>query len=164
MTLTQLPSGLPGQAVLDCALIFLHVANHVCCWFAVERCASSASWSCTASANRGTIMTLLWHLGYFISLMTLLWHYYCTYGFYKSFTIMTHYDKIHENTIITLMTWLLWPLWQFEYIMTLIAIMTLLSPLLLSILLWHLWHSDNIICYYDICKTLFALWLLSQMS
>ena len=116
------------------------------------------------SANRGTIMTLLWHLEYFISLMTLLWHYYDTYGFYKSFTIMTHYDNILANTIITLMTLLLWPLWQFEYIMTLIAVMTLLSPLLLFVLLWHLWHSGNIICCYDICKTLFALWLLSQTS
>jgi hypothetical protein len=43
---------------------------------------------------------------------------------------MTHYDKIPENTIITLMTFLLLPLLQFEYIMTLMAIMTLLSPLL----------------------------------
>jgi hypothetical protein len=45
---------------------------------------------------------------------------------------MTHYDKIPENTIITLMTFLLLPLLlvPFEYIMTLMAIMTLLSPLL----------------------------------
>ncbi len=41
--------------------------------------------------------------------------------------IMTHYAKITENTIITLMTFLLLPLLQFECIM---AIMTLLSPLL----------------------------------
>jgi hypothetical protein len=43
---------------------------------------------------------------------------------------MTHYDKIRENTIITIMTFLLLPLLQFEYIMTLMAITTLLSPLL----------------------------------
>ncbi len=82
------------------------------------------------SANRGTIMTPLWHLEYIMSIMTLLWHYYYTYHFYKSLTIITHYDKIQENTIITLMTVLLWPLLHSEYIMIFMAFITLLYPLL----------------------------------
>ena len=52
----------------------------------------------------------LWHFQYFISIMTLLWHYYCHYNFYKSQTIIAHYDKIRESTIISLMTVLLLPL------------------------------------------------------
>ncbi len=36
--------------------------------------------------------------------MTLLRHYHDTYDIYKSPTIMTHYDKSQEKTVITLMT------------------------------------------------------------
>ena len=96
--------------------------------------------------------------------MTLLWHYssYYTYDIYKSPTIMTHYDKsLEKAAIITLMTWLLLPLWHFEYIMTLMCIMTPLYPLSHFELLLHLWHWGTIIAYYDNSKklcTLYPLW------
>ena len=61
-----------------------------------------------SSANRGTIMTPLWQMSYFILIMTLLSHYYGHYCFYKSLTIMTYYDNIPKKYFIALMTFLLW--------------------------------------------------------
>ncbi len=73
-----------------------------------------------------TIMTLWINYIHYDTIMTLLLH----LSRLQKSDYLTHYDKIQENTIITLMTSLLWPLWHFEYIMTLMCIITLLYPLL----------------------------------
>ena len=94
--------------------------------------------------------------------MTLLSHYYCHYNFYKSRTIIAHYDKIRGNTIISLMTNLLLPLLLFDTIMAIIAIMTLLWPLWSIEELMTLMTNRFFYCHYFNGELLFALLPLSQ--
>ncbi len=92
-----------------------------------------------------------------IAIMTF-WIYYDTYVYYDSIiSIITFWTII---TLITLRNYYC-ILWQLQNIMCIIFIMTLLYPLLHFELLLHLWHWGTIISYYDNCKTLCALALVS---
>jgi hypothetical protein len=122
--------------------------------------ASIYQWTSKPGYYYDTIMTISINYIHYDTIMTILLH----LSLLQSLTIMTHYDKIQQNNIITHMTFPLWPLWHFEYIITLMFIMTLLYPLLHFELLSHLWHWSTIIGYYDNCETLCTLCLLSQLS
>ena len=102
----------------------------------------SASKISIPSANRGTIMThygifnilYLWLLGW--PWLLLVWHYYCQchYRFSKVWLFkLLHIVTNSRETLLFHLWHILLPLLLFDLIMTLIAIMTLLLPLLVCL-------------------------------
>jgi hypothetical protein len=116
-----------------------------------------------ASANWGAIIAYycnfnilyaLWHY------YSLLWRYYCNYCFANVQTIILHYCIISKKTIIALMAILLFHLLLSEYIIAIVAIITLLFTLLLTHTIMTIMFFEEYYYNYRFPCLLLELWQL----
>jgi hypothetical protein len=112
-------------------------------------------WHIMAKARKSLLLHL-WHDYYcHYYILNILWHLCVLWHHYLHYHILNYYYTYDiEVLLLPIMT-------IAKHYVHYIYIMTLLYPLLHFELLLHLWHWGTIICYYDNCKTLCALALLS---